>query len=251
MRKKRITFTGSRDHELGAQLDMPDDKPRAYAIFAHCFTCTKNLKSIGNITAALAEDGIAVLRFDFTGLGDSKGDFADTNFSSNIADLEAAARFLEEHYEAPKILIGHSLGGTAALHAAGELDTVKAVAVIAAPFGPDHVMRLFTGRESELEEKGEIEVSVGGRPFIIKKQFIDDLKHVSMGKRIRDLKRPIIIFHSPVDKIVRIENAQKIFVAAKHPKSFISLDDADHLLLQEKDSRYVGSVIAAWAERYI
>ena len=252
MRIKKVNFEGSLTFRLGAQLDLPDEgDPRAFALFAHCFTCTKNLKAVKNINKALTEEGIAVLRFDFTGLGESEGDFSDTNFSSNISDLIAAARFLEANYRAPEILIGHSLGGTAVLQTASHIPSVVAVATFGAPFDPGHVTSLFTGSKKEIEEKGEAEVNIGGRPFRIKKQFLDDLKSTSLDNTIRTLKRSLAVFHSPVDTVVGIDSAQKIFMAAKHPKSFISLDNADHLLMNEKDSCYVGDVISAWAGRYL
>ena len=252
MRYEKLTFDNDQGDQLAARLDLPvDGEPIAYALFAHCFTCSKNLKAVANISRALTRQGIAVLRFDFTGLGESEGDFADTNFSSNIDDLVAAAVFLEENHEAPSILVGHSLGGAAVLQAAHRLGTVKAVATIGAPYDPQHIEHLFEQSLGEIEHRGEATVNIGGRPFSVKKQFIDDLRDQRATDNIAALKRPLLIFHSPVDLIVGVENAALIFKAARHPKSFISLDHADHLLSDTSDSEYVGSVLAAWAGKYI
>ena len=228
-----------------------DGSPIAYALFAHCFTCTKNLKAIHHISRALAREGIAVLRFDFTGLGESEGDFADTTFSSNVADLIAAADYIQSEFEAPKILIGHSLGGAAVLQAAAHIPSCRAVATIGAPADPVHVTRLLKDQMADIEQKGEAEVLLEGRRFKIKKQFIDDLEQTHMEEIIHNLKKALLIFHSPVDNTVGIDNAAKIFQAARHPKSFVSLDQADHLLTNEVDAIYVGNVIAAWALKYI
>ena len=206
---------------------------------------------MGNISEALNREGIAVLRFDFTGLGESEGDFSDTNFSSNVADLIAAAEFLEKEYQSPKILIGHSLGGAAVLQAAGNISSAIAVATIGAPADPTHVKHLFSSTQETIEKEGEAEVSIAGRVFKIKKQFFEDLEQSKMQESIRNLKRALLIFHSPVDNIVGVENAGKIFEAARHPKSFISLDHADHLLTNEQDSQYVGHIISAWAGKYL
>jgi putative redox protein len=252
MQSQKLTFQNSDGETLAARLDLPlDDEPLAYALFAHCFTCSKNLKAVGNISQALTRRKIAVLRFDFTGLGESEGDFADTNFSSNISDLICAADFLGEEYEAPKILIGHSLGGAAVLQAAGEISSSAAVVTIAAPCDPAHVAHLLESDRKEIEEKGKAKVKLAGRTFTIKKQFLDDLEETNMQKKIHNLRRALLIFHSPFDNIVGIENAGRIFQSALHPKSFISLDQADHLLSDEADSYYVGAVLAAWAAKYI
>lgn len=251
MPSKKIEFTGALGETLAAKMDMPDGDIKACALFAHCFTCSKDLRAVGNITAALAEIGIATFRFDFTGLGQSSGDFSDTNFSSNIDDLVAAAKFMANEYGSPAIMIGHSLGGAAVLQAAHSIESVKAVAVIGAPAEPDHVKENFGLSLEEIEKNGVAKVSLAGRPFTIKKQFVDDLSEASMKECIRTLDRALIIFHSPIDNTVGIDNAQKIFFAARHPKSFISLDDADHLLSEKKDSQYVGRVLGTWAERYI
>jgi alpha/beta superfamily hydrolase len=251
MRIKKLRFPGSLDYELGARLDLPDDEnPLAFALFAHCFTCTKNLKAINNIDHALTEHQIAVLRFDFTGLGESEGDFSDTNFTSNVEDLLAAVRFLRDRYAAPKLLVGHSLGGAAVIQAASDVPSCVAVAVIAAPSELGHLTRILLSKGPEIEERGEAEVNIGGRTFKIKKQLIDDLERSNMLKVISGLDRPLMLFHSPDDQVVGIENADEIFRVAQHPKSLISLDGADHLLLREEDSRYVGLMIATWATRY-
>jgi putative redox protein len=251
MPSKKITFTGSQGHKLSAKMDLPEGEPKAYALFAHCFTCSKDLKAVGNITTSLAEIGYATLRFDFTGLGQSSGDFEDTNFSSNIDDLIAAYEFMQQEYQAPSVLIGHSLGGAAVLQAAHKMDNVQAVATIAAPADPSHVIENFEMNLEEIMEKGEAKVQLEGRPFVIKKQFIEDLEKERMEHSISTLKRALIIFHSPIDNTVGIDNASQIFNAAKHPRSFISLDTADHLLSNKSDSLYVGKVLGTWAERYI
>lgn len=248
----RLTFPGSGGAALAARLELPEgEAPRAYALFAHCFTCSKNLNAVGHISRAVAAEGIAVLRFDFTGLGESEGDFADTNFSSNVDDLVAAADFLGDRYAAPEILIGHSLGGAAVLQAAPKIDGVAAVATIGAPADPAHVKRLLSSSAEEIERLGEAEVVLAGRAFRIRKQFLDDLARPGRDAAIRALGAALLVLHSPADEIVGIDNAERIFHAARHPKSFVSLDRADHLLTAEADSRYVGVVLAGWASRYI
>lgn len=252
MQSKKVTFKGALGETLSAKIDLPENDPiKAYALFAHCFTCSKDLRAVGNITKALAEVGIATFRFDFTGLGQSSGDFAETNFSSNVEDLLAACRYMDKELEGPAILIGHSLGGAAVLQAANHMQSVQAVATIGAPAEPAHVKENFKMSLDEIEETGQAKVTLAGRPFTIKKQFIDDLEETRMKKYINDLGKALIIFHSPIDNTVGIDNAQKIFVAAKHPKSFISLDKADHLLQEKEDSEYVGKVLGTWAEKYI
>lgn len=247
-----MLITNEAGQKLAARLDLPvDGKPVAYALFAHCFTCTKNFKAAANISAALTRERIAVLRFDFTGLGESEGDFADTNFSGNVSDLITAAEFLQAHYEAPKILIGHSLGGTAMLQAAGQIPAAVAVTTIGSPCRPDHVTKLLAGSRLTIEQAGEAEVILAGRPFKIKKQFLEDLDKQRITESVRNLRKALLIFHSPIDQIVSVDNAADIFGLAKHPKSFISLDKADHLLTRELDSRYVGAVIEAWARKYL
>jgi len=248
---QKIEFTGSLNETLAAKLDSPEGQPKAYALFAHCFTCNKDILAASNIAKSLKALGIATLRFDFTGLGHSDGEFANTNFSSNIEDLVKAADYLREHFEAPKIIIGHSLGGAAVLKAAHEIPEVKAVVTIGAPSEADHVIHNFKSSEAEIREKGEAKLELGGRPFTIKKQFIDDLEKQSMDNRIGELKRALLVMHAPMDSTVGIENAEHIFTHAKHPKSFVSLDDADHLLRGKEHSIYAGQVIAAWAEKYI
>jgi uncharacterized OsmC-like protein/alpha/beta superfamily hydrolase len=252
MTLKRRYFKGSGGNQLSALLDLPaDGRPEAFALFAHCFTCTKNLKSINHISRALTRERVAVLRFDFTGLGESEGDFSDTNFSTNIADLVAAANFLKAEYEAPKILIGHSLGGAAVLQAAGQIPSSKAVAVIGAPADPAHVLRHFKEHQQAISVDGEADIDIEGRTFRIKKQFLDDLGEVEMEKAVKNLRKALLVFHSPVDNTVSIDNAARIFQYARHPKSFISLDQADHLLMNAGDARYVGAMIASWVHKYL
>ncbi len=252
MPSNKLTFENRHGDKIVARLDLPANcEPVAYALFAHCFTCSKDLKAAHNISHALTREGIAVLRFDFTGLGESDGDFADTNFSSNVADLVDAAAYLEETHGAPQILVGHSLGGAAVLMAAHSLPSVKAVATIGAPAEPEHVVKLLESSRAEIEAEGEADVTLGGRTFKVKKQFLDDLDETHLREVIRTLRRPLLIFHSPVDNVVGVDNARKIFSAARHPKSYVSLDSADHLLTKEADSRYVGQVVSAWAQKYL
>jgi putative redox protein len=252
MHARRIRFENAHGQRLAALLNLPlDDHPVAYALFAHCFTCSKDYKAVSAISRALAAEGIAVLRFDFTGLGESEGDFADTNFSSNVDDLVAAADFMSETMEGPAILIGHSLGGAAVLKAAARVATARAVVTIAAPSSPRHVLRAIDARRDEIERHGEAEVTIAGRTFHIKKQFLDDLAEDSMRDSVADLRKALLILHSPIDNVVGIDNATEIFVAARHPKSFVSLDRADHLLSDPNDARYAASVIASWAQKYV
>ncbi len=252
MRSHKIMFPNHAGQQLAARLDVPvSGSPIAYALFAHCFTCSKNLKAVVNISRALTMQNMAVFRFDFTGLGESEGEFADTNFSSNVTDLISAAEFLEQEYKAPRILIGHSLGGAAVLQAAEHIPSAVAVATIGAPCDPAHVAHLLANRQDVIEERGEAEVTLAGRTFRIKKQFLDDLVSVKMEQKIAALRKALLIFHAPGDNTVSIDNAAHIFQAAKHPKSFISLDKADHLLSHEQDSLYVGTVLAAWAQKYV
>lgn len=248
---EKIKFNNNNGQSLAALLELPTEKPLGFAVFAHCFTCNKNLTAVRNIGKALNSKGIAVLRFDFTGLGESEGDFEDTNFSSNIDDLISAASFLEKNYEAPSILIGHSLGGAAVLFAKQHIPTVKAIVTIGAPSNPSHVSHLFNDSIPEIIENGIAELTIGGRPFKIKEQFLKDIKSKKIEDTIANLRIPLLIFHSPIDTTVGITNAAKIYKTAKHPKSFISLDKADHLLSNRDDSEFVGLMIAAWCKRYL
>lgn len=248
---EKIIFPGASGESLAARLDMPPGTPRAYALFAHCFTCSKDIFAAARISEALVERGFAVLRFDFTGLGASEGEFENTNFSSNVEDLINAADYLRENHAAPEILIGHSLGGSAVLVAAGHVPEAKAVATIGAPADATHVVHNFGAKIDEIEVKGVAEVKLAGRSFTIKKQFLDDLKKHSVEDRVASMKKALLIFHAPRDSIVGVENAAVIFQAAKHPKSFISLDDADHLLSRRSDAVYVADVLSAWASRFI
>jgi putative redox protein len=248
---ERFQFTGSEGHQLAAALDSPDGAIRAYALFAHCFTCGKDVLAAKRIALALAAKGIAVLRFDFTGLGSSEGDFANSTFSSNVADLVRAADHLRETRKAPAILIGHSLGGAAILAAAGQIPDAKAVVTIAAPSDPAHVTGFFRDQIEDIRKLGKVEVALAGRPFQIKREFLDDIAEHGLMTHVANLRKALLIMHAPTDDTVSIDNATRIFVAAKHPKSFVSLADADHLLTNRRDASYVADVIAAWAERYI
>lgn len=248
---RKVSFPGSQGAMLDARLELPLGEPRAYALFAHCFTCSKETRAATYISAALAELGFAVLRFDFTGLGGSEGDFANTNFTSNVDDLIAAADFLRREFQPPKILVGHSLGGAAVLAAAGRIADARAVVTIAAPADPAHVLHMLSGSRRTIADVGEAEVMLGGRSFRIRQQFIDDLSQYESREAIANLRKALLVFHAPLDAIVSVDNAAQIFMAAKHPKSFISLDDADHLLSRKEDAIYCGQVLAAWAARYI
>ena len=248
---QKVTFTGAQNDTLAARLDLPAGPVRAFAIFAHCFTCTKDIFAAKRIASELATRGIAVLRFDFTGLGASEGEFANTNFSSNVNDLKAAAAWMEENYEAPQILVGHSLGGAAVLSAAGDLPSVKAVATLGAPAEASHVSHLFVDDIEAIEQHGEAEATIGGRPFKVQKQFLDDISQTKVLDKVAKLRAALMVMHSPIDGTVGVENATKIFMASKHPKSFVSLDYADHLLSRPEDSANAGAVIAAWASRFL
>jgi len=253
MRSQKVTFTNGRGQQLAGRLDLPADRfPHNYAIFAHCFTCSKDFSAARNISRALASEGFGVLRFDFTGLNRSEGDFADTNFSSNVEDLIAAAQYLEENYKAPTLLAGHSLGGAAVLFAGSQLESVKAITTIGAPSNPAHVQKQLGPALNVIKSEGEANVTLAGRPFTFKKQFIDDLESLSCANaamKIRD--KALLIFHSPQDTTVNIKNAEEIYLAAHHPKSFVTLDGSEHLLIDKKSAAYVGQVIAGWAARYI
>ena len=252
MSLQKVTFYNKEGQQLEGRLELPANQlPHNFVLFAHCFTCNKNLLAIKNISKSLSSNGFGVLRFDFTGLGESEGDFADTNFSGNVEDLVAAAEYLQDTYKAPSLLIGHSLGGAAAIIAASEIASIKAIATIAAPSNPVHVKNLLRSNVEEINLKGKAVVNIGGRDFTIKKQFLEDLETRTLAQIVRELRKPILIMHSPQDQIVAIKNAEEIYVAAHHPKSFISLDGADHLLSDKKDSSYAGSVISGWAKRYL
>jgi putative redox protein len=248
---ERFQFPGAEGQRLAAALELPEDETLAYALFAHCFTCGKDVLAAKRIAVALAAKGIAVLRFDFTGLGSSEGDFANSTFSSNVADLVRAANHLRQTRKAPAILIGHSLGGAAVLAAAAQIPEAKAVVTIAAPSDPAHVTGLFADRIEDIRKHGNVEVSLAGRPFHIKREFLDDIAEHNLISHVTRLHKALLIMHSPTDGIVGIDNATRIFVAAKHPKSFVSLAGADHLLSDGRDGMYAANVIAAWAERYL
>ena len=252
MPSSKVNFPSANGELLSGVLESPSGlTAHNYVVFAHCFTCNKNLNAIRHISNALITNGFAVLKFDFTGLGESEGEFSQTSFTSNVSDLVNAAEFLAAEFRPPTLLIGHSLGGAAVLAAASKIPSISAVATIGAPFAPEHVEHLFKGAEDQLEQTGKAQVSIGGRPFVIGKQFVDDIRAQDPVKTVKQLKRALMILHSPQDTIVGIDNAASIYKAAKHPKSFISLDAADHLLSRSQDALYVGNTIAAWAARYV
>ncbi len=251
MPTERITFPGHSGAPLAARLDLPDGPHLATALFAHCFTCGKDIPAARRIAQRLAAMGIAVLRFDFTGLGHSQGEFANTTFHSNVDDLKAAASYLDGRGMAPALIIGHSLGGAAVLRAAPEIESIKAVATMGAPFDPGHVTHNFADALETIEAQGAAQVSLGGRPFTIGKSFIDDVRSTELAPIIGKLKRALLVLHAPLDDVVDISNATQIFSAAKHPKSFVTLDDADHLVTRASDAEYAAEVIAAWADRYL
>jgi putative redox protein len=247
----KVSFPNDDGQTLAAALELPDTVPEFYALFAHCFTCSKDVNAANRISRRLCDNGVAVLRFDFTGLGNSEGDFANTNFSSNVQDIISAAAFLEESYDPVKLLIGHSLGGAAVLTAAQQLSSVRALVTIAAPATGAHVEHLFTNTKQLIQNENEAEVLLGGRKFTIKKQFLNDIEKHNSIEHIASLDKALLIFHSPIDTIVSIDEAAKIYLAARHPKSFISLDKADHLLSNPNDSQYVADIIVDWISRYI
>ncbi|MCE2611791.1 bifunctional alpha/beta hydrolase/OsmC family protein [Flavobacteriaceae bacterium D16] len=252
MKPQKIFFKNSEGQELVGRLELPADQhPHNFALFAHCFTCNKNLSAVRNISKALTQKGFGVLRFDFTGLGESDGDFADTNFSGNVEDLIAASDYLKEHYMPPALLVGHSLGGAAVIFAGAQLKAVQAVATIGAPSNPKHVAHLLRSKLEEIQAEGKASVTIGGRPFTIKKHFLDDLEAHTLPKVAKKLNKALLILHSPQDSTVTVKNAEEIYHAARHPKSFVSLDGADHLLTNSRDSHYTGRVIAEWASRYV
>ena len=252
MRSQKISFTNANGYQLAAKLEFPiDSHPHSFALFAHVFTGNKNLNAVRHISRALTLNGIGVLRFDFTGLGESEGDFADTNFTSNVEDILAAAEYLEKNYKAPTIMIGHSLGGAAAIFAASQLESIKAVATIGAPSDPEHVTHLLEDSIEDIEKNGVAKVSIGGRTFTIKKQFLDDLKDRNMFGILKNLRKALLVLHSPQDRVVEIDNAAQIYSAAFHPKSFVTLDGASHMLENKHDAFYAGNLISSWVKRYI
>lgn len=249
---KNLFFKNEQGLDLAGTLEVPDSaKPKAYAIFAHCFGCTKDMLAAARTSRELTSQGFGVLRFDFTGLGKSEGQFEDTNFSTNVADLLYAAKFLQENYEAPKILIGHSLGGAAVIAASCLIPEVQAIATIGAPSNPSHVSHLFEEHLDEIEKGDKATINIAGRELNITKQFLEDIKSQSLEGILKNSRRALLIFHSPIDEIVDIDQARKLYLAANHPKSFISLDKADHMLSNRKDAEFVAKIIATWANRYI
>lgn len=252
MSRQKVEFTNARGQTLAGALHLPDaTEPSAFALFAHCFTCGKDVVAASRIAGALADQGIGVLRFDFTGLGGSDGDFANTSFSTNVDDLVAAADFLAREYRAPSLLIGHSLGGAAALVAAKRIDSIAAVVTIAAPASPQHIQHLFADQHCDIKSDGQAEVNIGGRPFTIGAEFVEDMERWPVDASIAQLDKPLLIFHSPADQVVNIGEAAKLYEAARHPKSFVSLDKADHLLSRREDAEYVALTLSAWASRYL
>lgn len=252
MKIQNLNFPNAEGKLLAAKLYLPlDEVPRFYAIFAHCFTCSQNFKAVSIISGTLSQLGVAVLSFDFTGLGKSEGDFGDAGFSSNVSDLIRASQFMEENFKAPKLIIGHSLGGAAVIFAAAKLDSIEAVVTIGAPADPLHVTHLFSKDLAQIKIEGKAEVSIGGRPFTLSQEFITDLEAQNLSETLKGMRKPILLMHSPQDKIVDISNAATLYQAAHHPKSFVSLDGADHMLAAEKESRYAGEVISTWSKKYL
>ena len=252
MKNTDLKIKNSKGYELNARLELPaNQKPTNYAIFAHCFTCSSSLNAVRNISRSLTSHGFGVLRFDFTGLGRSEGTFAESHFGANIMDLIDVHGFMTENYAAPKLLVGHSLGGAAVLVAGSKLDGVEAVATIGAPSSSEHTTHHFSKQLEEMEVKGNVQVHIGGRPFMINKEFLENFNNTNLIGVVKSLKKPLLVLHAPFDKVVGVENAQEIFVNAFHPKSYVSLDNADHLLTQQKDSLYAGDVIGSWAQHYL
>ena len=251
MRSEKISFKNAEGFDLAGALDLPPGKPRAFALFAHCFSCSSQSHAAKRIAQALTLHGMATLRFDFTGLGASGGAFADSHFAANVEDLKHAATYLAEKYQAPTIFVGHSLGGAAVIAAAADVPSVKAVVTIGAPFDPAHVLHHFGSQIDEIERAGEAEVRIAGRTFTVRKDFLDAARGQDQGRRLAELKRALLVMHSPIDEIVGVENAREIFDAAKHPKSFMALDGSDHLLTNKRDGELVAASIACWAERYL
>jgi putative redox protein len=251
MNREILSIQNKKGHKLQAYLELPaDQKPHYFAIFAHCFTCNSNLSAVKNISRSLTSHGFGVLRFDFTGLGRSEGEFSESYFSANVDDLIAVNDYITKHYQAPDLLVGHSLGGAAVIVAASRLKNIKAVATVGAPSTVGHVKHLFSHGIEEVQKKGEVEVNIGGRPFKIDKDFVEDFNTTDLPEITKNLRKPLLIMHAPFDGVVGINNAQDLYQNAHHPKSFVSLDDADHLLSNSKDSKYVGNIIGVWADRY-
>ena len=248
---EKLNFPNERGESLAARLESPPFEPVGWAVFAHCFSCSKDIAAASRISRALAAEGWGVLRFDFTGLGNSDGDFSNTGFSSNIEDLEAACRHMTAGGRPPRLLVGHSLGGAAVLVAASRIEGIEAVCTIGAPYDPGHVQKNFTSAVPTIEKEGQAEVDLGGRRFTIRRQFLEDLASWKEAGHIGELRRPLLVFHSPQDSTVGVDNARRIFEAARHPRSFVSLDGADHLLTRREDAEYVGSVLATWVRRYL
>ncbi len=249
--RRKLTIVNRSGEHLAALLERPSAEPVGYAIFAHCFTCSKDIAAASRISRALVAHGVGVVRFDFTGIGSSDGDFSNTNFSSNISDLIQVADHLRQHLMPAFLLIGHSLGGAAVLAAAGEIPEVSAVVTIGAPAEPGHVTHLFASDREQIERTGKAQVNLAGRKFTITREFIEDIEQQRLADRIRSMRKALLVMHSPIDSVVEIDNAARIFAAAKHPKSFVSLDDADHLLTDKRDAEYAAATIAAWASRYV
>ena len=251
MRITKLNITNKKGYKLQAYLELPvNQKPNYYAIFAHCFTCSSTLGAVKNISRSLTKHGFGVIRFDFTGLGRSEGNFSESYFSANVDDLIAVNNYITEHFEAPCLLIGHSLGGAAAIVSASKLENIKAVATIGAPADVAHVKHLFSHGIENIENEDSVEVNIGGRPFKINQEFVSDFDKINLAEVTKSLRKPILILHSPVDTIVGVNNAQELYLNAHHPKSFISLDNADHLLSDPKDSIYAGNIIGTWVARY-
>ncbi|WP_341220486.1 bifunctional alpha/beta hydrolase/OsmC family protein [Polaribacter atrinae] len=251
MNTVRLEIKNRKGLKLQAYLELPaNQKPNQFAIFAHCFSCNSNFNAVKNISRSLSNHGFGVLRFDFTGLGRSEGEFAESHFSANVEDLLDVSAFLEENYKAPSLLVGHSLGGAAVIVAASKLENIKAVATVGAPATVSHVTHLFSHGMEEIPEKGDVKVKIGGRPFKINQEFVNNFHKTDLPKIIKDLRKPILVMHAPFDQVVGIENAHEIYHNAMHPKSFVGLDDADHLLSKSSDSIYVGNMIGTWVERY-
>ncbi len=251
MRSTKLSIPNKKGYKLNAYLEISDNvPPNHYAIFAHCFTCSSSLGAVKHISKSLAKQGFGVIRFDFTGLGRSEGEFSESHFSANVEDIIAVSDFITQEYKAPSLLVGHSLGGAAVITAASRLSTIKAVATIGAPSNVAHVKHLFSHGIKEVELKGEVQINIGGRPFKINQQFLSGFENTNLPETTKNLRKPLLIMHSPIDKIVGINNAEELYINAHHPKSFISLDNADHLLSRSEDSIYTGNLIGSWVSRY-